>query len=90
MPTKIKAPTEGKLHPSVLGTWLTAPASGLKSTLKGQLRVPNTLLSLPPSAVRCLTVPAWGEFSLCDLLRRVSPLADNLGEPFCCLGSRES
>lgn len=60
MPTKIKAPTEGKLHPSVLGTWLTAPASGLKSTLKGQLRVPNTLLSLPLSAMRCLTVPAEG------------------------------
>lgn len=56
MPTKIKAPTEGKLHPSVLCTWLTAPASGLKSTLK----VPDTLLSLPLSAVRCLTVPAGG------------------------------
>ena len=60
MPTKIKAPSEGKLHPSVLCTWLTAPASGLKSTLKGQLWVPDTLLSLSLSAVRCLTVPAGG------------------------------
>ena len=51
MPTKIKAPTEGKLHPSVLGTWLTAPASGLKSTLKGQLRVPQTDVSFGTSQI---------------------------------------
>lgn len=34
--------------------------------------------------------PSRGEFSLCDLLRRVSPLGDNLGEPSRCLGSRKS
>ena len=51
MPTKIKAPAEGKVHHSVLCTW---PRVHTEGTAPGS----NTPLSLLLSAMRRLTAPA--------------------------------
>lgn len=92
MPTKIK---EYRLEANSITSCLSHTTGSISSwaqvhadvlSVVTALGPKHSLFSLPPSAVKCLTGPSQGELFLCDLLREVSPLGDNLGEPWSCLG----